>query len=214
VDNNGKCDASACKECVDCSCGSKCDPANCETCINGECKVCGGDPDQVCCNGSCCDTSNCECVDGECLCCWTLEISDSFQYGSCYCEGGTCEGEVQTGYHHSCKLASSGSRECVYRLNQPIGWTWDCEASTNWCGVLACYLLNAGVCGLQCTAAVEACGVCPGSWECSQALIDCYECLTGEGIDCGCLVITCVPSQISSGKYYGGDNILQGGSCP
>jgi len=30
-----------------------CDPDNCETCVDGECQVCGGDPDKVCCDGSC-----------------------------------------------------------------------------------------------------------------------------------------------------------------
>ncbi|MFA5292476.1 MAG: hypothetical protein WC496_05510 [Phycisphaerae bacterium] len=50
---------------------TKCDPDECESCIDGECKVCGGDPNKQCCgnyqccNESCNDSFNCEkCKDG------------------------------------------------------------------------------------------------------------------------------------------------------
>jgi hypothetical protein len=206
-----------------------CNPPACPACYTCtetgcECQAqcgCGGRTCSGCCVCSGCscvdDNSKCDppyCEDCGCVPCWTLETGDPFQYGSCYCDDGTCEGELQTGYHHSCKRASSGSRECVYHLNQPIGWEWDCEASPDYLGIVECWLLNAGVCYIQCYAAWVACLECLGCWECTDAAMSCYDCLTGEGIYCGCLVITCVPSEKPSGTYYGGDNILQGGSCP
>lgn len=51
------------------TCGSDfdCDPCNCESCVDGECKVCGGDPNKFCCEGECCK-SGCEfCWEGNCV---------------------------------------------------------------------------------------------------------------------------------------------------
>jgi len=203
-----------------CGACETCTPTGCECKAASECDC----PGRSC--GGCCVCSDCSCVDDNskcdppyhcedcgCVPCWTLE-PDPFQYGSCYCDAGTCGGEVQTGYHYSCKLTSSGSRECVYRLNQPIGWTWDCVATPDYLGIVDCWILNLGICYIQCYAAWVACAICPGCQECADAAMSCYYCIIGEGIDCGCLVITCVPSEKPSGTYYGGDNILQGGSCP
>jgi len=39
-------------------CQNCCDPNKCEKCIEGQCQVCGGDPDEVCCDGVC--TPKCE----------------------------------------------------------------------------------------------------------------------------------------------------------
>ncbi len=136
-------------------------------------------------------------------------------FDNCYCSGGNCGGEGHTVRYHSCeRVSSGGSKECWYRLNQPVGAAMDCVDVGNLCGTLACAALNVGVCGLQCYAAAGACLTCPGSWECTDALMGCYDCLTGEGIDCGCLTMQCTPSLIGAGIYYAGDNVLEGGSCP
>ncbi len=208
-DNNGyKCDSD--QTCCD---GDCCDPSQC--CVDGQCinngEECGSGI--VCCDGACCE---CDCIGGECVR-WTLETGLINAFDNCYCSGGNCGGEGHTVQYHSCKRGtpgSPGSKECVYEMNQPVGLDMDCVDVGNLCGILACHLLNAGVCYLQCSAAVSACTTCPGSWECSEALISCGECLTGEGIDCGCLEMHCVPTTEGAGTHYEGDNILQGGSCP
>lgn len=97
---------------------------------------------------------------------------------------------------------------------QLIAKFWTCRDEVEMMGVILCWELNALVCIAQCSAAAGACAINPGGPECSEGLNSCGECLTGEGIDCGCLDMKCVPTDIDAGTYYEGDNILQGGSCP
>ena len=92
----------------DCNAGEDCcDTANCETCIDNTCKVCSGDPNQVCCDGSCCDTSiNCQtCVEGNCvscdgdpdlLCCDHITCYDPNDLQCCgYGDGTTCKNDCE-----------------------------------------------------------------------------------------------------------------------
>ena len=123
-------------------------------------------------------------------------------FDNCYCDGGHCGGEGHTVQTHSCERVIGGSKECWYRPNQPVGSKFDCVDEGNLCGILGCYALNTGVCYVYCYAAVGVCLTCPGSQECTDALVGCYDCLTGEGIDCGCLVMDCVPSKSPSGTHY------------
>jgi len=221
--NQGCCKGNCCEpdeNCCNSTCYDPCalnccdnltlyDPSTDKCCNDGLGNTCP--KDETCCNGTCC---RCDCIGGECLG-WILETGEIMLFDNCYCSGGNCGGEGHTVQYHSCKRPSSGgTKECVYELNQPVGLDMDCVDVGNPCGILACYLLNAGVCYLQCSAAVSACTTCPGSAECSEALISCYGCLTGEGIDCGCLTMDCVPTTVGAGTHYEGDNILQGGSCP
>ncbi len=66
------CNGTCCKgsECEDCNsvtgaCESRCKPENCEECndVTHSCEVCGGDPNQVCCDGTC--KPKCKLVDGD-----------------------------------------------------------------------------------------------------------------------------------------------------
>ena len=84
-----KCDPNDCERIELCSCVSRCDPDLCHVCDGeGNCLVCGGDPDQFCCNGGCCSTNNCEYCD--------------FDLGSC---------EDRCALYHNC-LECDGSGGC------------------------------------------------------------------------------------------------------
>jgi len=198
------CDDNLCEDCNTAvgQCEVTCDSDNCMECDGqGNCVVCGGNPD-------------CECVEGECLCCWELEYLDPVTEDNCACAGGDCSGTYVWVQYHNCKRSPSGYTGCKQFDDVPLGFYWECTETPDWCGVLACSLLNATVCGLQCAAAFEACLVCPGSWECTDALMSCYDCLTGEGIDCGCLVVICVYPESPTGEITGSDNRLHGQPCP
>jgi hypothetical protein len=75
--------------------------------------------------------------------------------------------------------------------NQLLLKYWTCRDETDMMGVLLCWEINALVCVVQCSAAASACALNPGSPDCSQGLDDCLQCLTSEGIDCGCLLVSC-----------------------
>jgi hypothetical protein len=156
---------------------------------------------------------NCECVNGECLCCWTLEALPPFEGDYCTCEGGDCSGSYVRYQYHICKRSTSGYTGCEQFDNVVVGYSWECTESTNYCGVILCAALNGAVCGLQCAAAIKDCSVCPGSWACTDGLMSCYECLTGEGIDCGCLVVNCVFPEDPTGEITGSDKRLCGQPC-
>lgn len=214
------CGPPACWNCEFCKCKDQCNPSNCETCVDGSCKVCEGDPNQECCAGTCCDTSKCECVDGECLCCFTLEDLPLSEEDNCSCTGGDCSGSFVRKQYHNCKHSASGYTGCKQFDNVQVGWYWECteSESPNWCGVLACAALNAGVCFLLCNAAVVACSaMCTGTGgapECASAAQDCLDCLTGNGIDCGCLTVTCIYPDDPTGKIFDSDKRLYGETCP
>ena len=63
------CDPNNCEECQDGSCVDRCDPALCQQCDGqGNCPVCGSDPDKCCDNGTC--VPKCD-PDGGSMCTWT-----------------------------------------------------------------------------------------------------------------------------------------------
>jgi len=116
------------------SCVSSCDPANCQTCVDGWCQVCGGDPNQVCCDGSCepkcedgeptgeCDTSHN--AEYECVGCVLIGDCSNYTmreyYGNevRYCTGG-CPGDC----------VQQNAVECyvVYECKAVILWGYTCE---------------------------------------------------------------------------------------
>jgi len=183
--------------------GSCCDPAT-ETCCAGTC--CSN----TCCNGVCCDPGE-ECCDGECAVptdnCWGINLTIIYD-GSCVCFDPpvTCmsnDDELRelgygkiASYVRECVKVPSGTcgrTQCdVFEgENQLIAKLWTCRDETDMMGVLLCWEINALVCIAECSAAVSACAVNPGSPECSQGLNDCLQCLTSKGIDCGCLTVSC-----------------------
>ena len=55
-----------CESCITgVGCSYKCDLTNCQGCVGGECKLCAGDPNLACCNGSCYDYRTHGCCNGE-----------------------------------------------------------------------------------------------------------------------------------------------------
>lgn len=115
-----------------------------------------------------------------------------------------------------CVFKSSGSKNCTYTY-QTVGYRWGCNESTNWCGVLVCAALNAGVCAILCAEAAKACAaMCAGKGgtpECTYAAMDCWDCLTGEGIDCGCIVRNCEVGSVTH-RVMANSAYLSGGLCP
>lgn len=191
-----------CKKCDGCGgCVTTCHPELCEECVNNECKVCGG------------DTSKC-CINGECRTCLKREPLDPVESDHCSCDAGDCSGISTWIQLHTCvpsSCSSSGYTGCAWAGGQHIGYYWgDCTESPNYLGILECWLLNASICYIQCYAAAGACALSPGSWECSDALRSCYNCLIeDEGIDCGCLTVICIYPEGAT-KIYGSDQILYG----
>jgi hypothetical protein len=136
----------------------------------------------------------------------------------------TCQSdneELRTGgigkicrYERNCVIVPSGvsgMTDCdPYGARGNVCDVWTCRDDMCWPGVLLCWELNAFVCTVQCGAAASACAVNPASPECAQGLQDCYQCLMGEGIDCGCLVIDC---GYDYAGYIEGDTVLLSG-CP
>jgi len=187
-------------------------------CVDGDCVECkyffGCETNEICCNGECVST------------CYGYTQKNVYE-GSCVCgiEGAiTCKSndeELRTigigkicRHERNCVIVPSGisgMTEC-----DPVGArgnvcdVWTCRDDMCWPGVLLCWELNFFVCSIRCGAAWSACAVNPASPECAQGLQDCYECLTGEEIDCGCLVIDC---GYDYAGYIEGDTVLLSG-CP
>jgi len=197
--------APGCPECYRWN-GSKCVP--CSACCNGEC--CSGS----CCDGSCCGPSQ-TCCNGSCSSsCWTLEGIGPSTVDTCGCAAGVCSGTYVWIELHTCKASDSGYTKCELTNNVTVGSYWVCTDTPNYLGIIDCWLLNGTVCTIQCAGAVTACLQCPGCWECIDALMSCYGCVTGEGIDCGCLTVTCVYPATPTGPITGSDQRLSGCSCP
>ena len=147
--------------------------------------------------------------------CWNIIPGDVIESGDCGCQSGHCGDYFQMYQINYCGFVSSGAQYCA-PTPLPVGYRWDCNEGTNYCGIVACYLLNAGVCVAQCYAALSACVACAqglaSSWDCSEAAISCGQCLTGEGIDCGCLDVWCEIGEVTH-IVVANSAQLSGGSC-
>lgn len=73
------------------------------SCVDGDCVVCGGDPNKACCDGECYDitTQKC-CTDGENK--WVCDINKTCCDGTCEpkCEDGEPTGQCDTSYNYEC----------------------------------------------------------------------------------------------------------------
>ena len=104
-----------------------CSPEKCETCDgHGLCKVCGGDPNKACCNGTCYDTrtqkccdefspphiceKNHECCNGTCC-----------EYPKC-CDNGVCKGPICD----NCKSLNMVFNECGHGPGDTICQSYYC----------------------------------------------------------------------------------------
>jgi len=207
--------APPCHHCEDTVWVNDCDSADCESCVDSNCVVCDDDPNQVCCDGTCCDTDECECVDGECLCCWTLEEHPEGT-GDCSCSEATghCGTSIQAWSISTCERSSSGSKYCNTTYRQ-VGSRYACDESTDWVNVFLCYSGQAAECIAICSAGLALCIVDPPS--CPEELNDCYQCMLeyieGEPEDCGCLVVICDVGAVTH-TLWANAGTLSGGNCP
>jgi len=150
------------KQCCD---GDCCDPDKCESCVDGECKVCGGDPNYFCCDGSCCDKV------------WTKETINSdtepcsdceYSLGEPMCDGTTTE----MGSYEKCLNVGVGQGEhCQCNQEwQVVGYKYPCQINWDvsklvWCAAqcvccaVECALsgFDPATCG-NCLAGVDCCG--------------------------------------------------------
>lgn len=126
--------------------------------------------------------------------------------GSCVCLDSSCvsdDAELKSLgfgkmaiYDRECVKVPSGTcgkAKCDMDsgASQLIAKLWTCRSETFMMGTLLCAQINALICTLQCAEAASACLTNPGGPECSQELESCAQCLTSEGIDCGCLTVAC-----------------------
>ena len=159
----------------DCNAGEDCcDEENCETCIDNVCKVCSGDPNQVCCDGSCCDTSiNCQtCVEGNCVSCGgnpNLACCD----GECV---STCWYPEFVGYHvyvpcSPCFGPIEGCIGAAYIIDPPYYSVWRpaepgesgyCKNPTRECK-------RKHVFGCKEVWDTDA------LWDCAEGIVECYK---------------------------------------
>jgi tetratricopeptide (TPR) repeat protein len=86
-----------------CCASGCCDPSQCQTCVGGQCKVCGGDPDKACCNGSCYDIHTQQCC---------TDISPSY---ICDISKVCCNGECKS---NTCTLGMSETETLL-----KLGWS-------------------------------------------------------------------------------------------
>ena len=138
------CGPPGCWNCVNCECESQCNPDNCQTCVDGSCQVCGGDPNQVCCDGTCCDKV------------WTKETTDPIDLPCPSCDNVMwgCIGTSKTvpSYEECLNVGVGQGEHC--QCNETVqmvgyvyycGENWDismmtwCLLQGSWC-VAECYL--------------------------------------------------------------------------
>jgi len=204
-----------------CSAEQSCCGSNCYNMATQKCctdsypyYLCG--LNQTCCSGNCKTT------------CYRIALTEIYQ-GSCACYG--VEGDGYGCFSNDAELRSLGIgkicqhvRTCVNAPTGVQGMTecvstrgnvcdvWTCRDDVCWPGVILCWELNVLVCTVQCAAAAAACAQNPGGPECSQGLEDCFQCLTREGVECGCLVIQCGYNKCEG--YVEGDTVgLSGCAC-
>ncbi len=193
--NDSHCGQDNCNKCVNCSCEYRCDIVNCEVCQddscvdacplfesclecdgNGSCIVCGGDPDQACCNDECynINTQKC-CTDAETD--YICDINDTCCEGTCCPDNKCCvDGECITGY---CRpwfdLEDSGECDCyAFECGGSITqtWVWYCQEHDGGCpwgtecvqtGTLDCYTSRRADCIDDCLTSGSECAF--SDWE-------------------------------------------------
>lgn len=192
-----------CEVCRDCLCkddDSKCNAANCETCVGGVCTsptTCYGYAQTDIYQGSCvCG------IDGIVTCKSNDDELRSGGIGKICTHERTCI-TAPPGVQGRTECDPDGARGNVCDV-------WTCRDDMCLPGVILCWELNVLVCTIECYAAATACAANPGSPECSQGLEDCFQCLTKEGVECGCIVIQC---GYDYAGYVEGDTVLLSG-CP
>ncbi len=130
-----------------CCKGDCCDPNKCETCVDGECKVCGGDPNKVCCDdGSCAkpceldaNTATCSGATQPCANCFHYcETSFKIVYtgNSVYtCKEPGCPGDCQDADPVRCYSKIPCKTNGIHdAFCGPGGWCWAMQGfPTVWC---------------------------------------------------------------------------------
>lgn len=230
--DNLACYNSATQKCCGNGDGLVCD--NDETCCGGQC--CETGPFGLFCdNGDCvtqCDSDACkepengycvyqcgpgaECVDGECLYCWSLEEHPDAS-GTCACSEATghCGDSIQAWSISTCERSATGYQSCSTTYRQ-VGSEYACDETTDWVNLFLCYGGQAAQCVAICAAESALCvesGFDPAG--CSVGAIHCYECLekyVEDPDDCDCLTVFCNIGDVTA-PIMNVAGTLSGGAC-
>ena len=156
------CEPDWCEHCVGGECKSRCNPNLCEHCVDGSCQVCGGDPNQVCCDAWCCYKV------------WTKETTTAFDQSCPACSnyywGCVGSSRIQPSYEYCLNVGVGQGEHCeCHESYQTVGYIYSCKANWDVAKLLWCAAQGAW-CVVECAVS----GFDPST---------CANCLAG--IDCG-----------------------------
>jgi hypothetical protein len=139
------------------NCKFFCDPHQCQTCDgNGNCLVCGGDPNRACCNGTCYDTTTQGCCGGTIYnkttqkCCEDISPSYICDINVECCNGSCCDSN-QACCNGECY--DKKTQRCCH--NQAFDEYFICDANKTCCS----NMLGGNSC-----CDPELCESCVGGW--------------------------------------------------